>query len=574
MRAAPSLRPRSAVLHGLGGVGGALPPVPRARPGSSQSSLRRVRGGGGGLGPTLGLGRSKSALGGRRGRGSGINHAGAGSAGTLLHHHQFSSSSSSGGGGATAANSGRSLEANLASSFSTLGGKPGQLRVARVGHTTIQHAAGSTGSTGSTGNLAASAAQLQAATSSRLGNHADHAAAAAQIRPSDTPSAHTDTHSDEEEDRLSTTNSARGTPSSSALQDTPALLPATALAAALLSENGAANHAAAGAATAATSSSSDEPVSNGTLATSASVNGSLGRNDNANNRQSYNYNQPRPRRSASVGSFRHPQSTANRLSRRRPPSAGSVGGHNPAYRLDASTAAFAANNKAANARRPNTAPDRDPGGTAPGHQLSPNKDDLRRENSMLRVQMERMRMQSFKKIRGGKRFVSGGGFRAARNHEDNNVGGNVRAASRNASHNNEIQHLKNQIRQLTADKQRLEQELAEANMRLNRCIQNQKTLFNQVKAVELERDRLQETINQRERLITDQVRVVSLCMSLEALAYRISTLIHLSFPFPDDDRHNDWRRKSPSWSSPSGGSARSPRRFAACVPNWQSWPPV
>ena len=139
----------------------------------------------------------------------------------------------------------------------------------------------------------------------------------------------------------------------------------------------------------------------------------------------------------------------------------------------------------ANYRRPNTAPDRSqqmqqqPQQQQPQQEegnasTSPNKDDLRRENNLLRVQVERMRAQSFNAVRGGKRFVSGGGFRAARN-TDNNLGGNVRSSKRG------LEHLRNQVRQLTSDKQHLSQQLADANMRLNRCIQNQKALFNQVK---------------------------------------------------------------------------------------------
>ena len=163
--------------------------------------------------------------------------------------------------------------------------------------------------------------------------------------------------------------------------------------------------------------------------------------------------------------------------------AGLSGSQNPMFRMDATSTnlragALAHQNGAANRRRPNTAPDRkqqmqqqqQDGGTA-----SPNKDDLRRENNLLRVQVERMRAQSFNAVRGGKRFVSGGGFRAARNTGNTDLGGNVRSSKRG------LEHLRNQVRQLTSDKQHLAQQLADANMRLNRCIQNQKALFNQVK---------------------------------------------------------------------------------------------
>jgi hypothetical protein len=173
---------------------------------------------------------------------------------------------------------------------------------------------------------------------------------------------------------------------------------------------------------------------------------------------------------------------------------------------------FAMSNTRANSRRPGTAPERKHGGGG-GRNLGSgigvignagrggeraSHEDMVRENSALRQQLERMRLESFNKIRGGKRFVSGGGFRASRNIEDPSVGRNQK------NNSGEIQHLKNTIRQLQAEKQNLVSELSDANMRLNRCIQNQKQLFQQVKSIETERDRLAETIGVRERLIADQ----------------------------------------------------------------------
>ena len=128
------------------------------------------------------------------------------------------------------------------------------------------------------------------------------------------------------------------------------------------------------------------------------------------------------------------------------------------------------------------------------------EDEIRNENSKLRQQMEKMRMESFHKIRSGKRFSSGGGFRVSKNRATTPVEG----TKNKNKYLNEIQHLKNTIRTLTSDKQNVESELADANMRLNRCIQNQKNLFHQVKTIENDRDRLKETINVRERLISDQ----------------------------------------------------------------------
>jgi hypothetical protein len=169
---------------------------------------------------------------------------------------------------------------------------------------------------------------------------------------------------------------------------------------------------------------------------------------------------------------------------------------------------FAKSNMQANHRRPGTAPEKlhrsqnvmlmgDMNG---GSNIANMTDDeVRLENVKLRQQMEKMRMESFNKIRSGKRFSSGGGFRVSNrpptaDHSNKNKN----------KYLSEIQHLKNTIRTLTNDKQAVESELADSNIRLNRCIQNQKNLFNQVKTIELERDRLKETINVRERLISDQ----------------------------------------------------------------------
>jgi hypothetical protein len=105
-----------------------------------------------------------------------------------------------------------------------------------------------------------------------------------------------------------------------------------------------------------------------------------------------------------------------------------------------------------NNRRPNTAP------TAP----SPTKDetkDLKRENARLHQEMASMRDSFFRKMRGGKRFVSGGGFR---------TGGFPQHEQSDRKKNDSEKNLKSTIRALHAERKRLEEELSNAKLQIRR----------------------------------------------------------------------------------------------------------
>lgn len=148
-----------------------------------------------------------------------------------------------------------------------------------------------------------------------------------------------------------------------------------------------------------------------------------------------------------------------------------------------------------NSRRPNTAPT-----------VSPNtkqNEDLTRENARLHEEMASMRDSLFRKMRGGKRFVSGGGFRTGGTpqHERND--------NKQSGQKNENKHLRNKILQLQNEKHRVEQSLAETNLKLKRLSEQVRVCQSSAKSSDELVIKLREIIKDREKTISIHDTIVS-----------------------------------------------------------------
>ena len=476
-----SLRPRSALLHGQSSHTSQSSLVPLPRPGSSQT-LRRNR-------------TSRSKLGRRQNPGK--------------KNFRFQQSNSNKHNNNNNNKPARSLEANLSNAFKSSSNTNTNHPLIQARNTCTKPTASSTtlkqsllssttnneppskyngNGTISTTNFPQMSQPFDTVPTTDSGNTTERSSDSEEDRNAASSSEDTDINNINNTAVVLISSSASA-PALSVMNDHTALmLPATA---ALLSNN---NTFTASTTTATPVVASSTLGASTIMTTATSQVGTTAIIPNNNNN---NNNGPQSIRSTSRNLSRPmtTQSNSNRRQRKRVPLSNTNqfqfnSGINPQH--------FAISNLQANNRRPGTAPERNPVGITIGNgNQNMSEEDTRRENARLRQQLERMRLESFNKIRGGKRFVSGGGFRAARNNDEPDN----RKNNRNAS---EIQHLKHTIRQLQTEKQNFVSELADGNMRLNRCISNQKTLFNQVKTVEMERDRMQETISVRERLISDQ----------------------------------------------------------------------
>ena len=470
-----------------------LPPVPRGiadRPGSSQSSTIRQKSSASAsrmntsIGPFARkkvnggpLGRSKSAMGRKRGSVSNVNVLNSLSRGGGLRVMAQSKSMSKGYTGMAATRSSERLSRSASNgSVQTLPSSAAQMQLATFSRLS-DHLLSNDGRSGRKTQEGNSVNKLGV-----IGGDGLIASAMSSARSSAAESVST-SHSDEEEDRMLThKNNVKDDINSrhdsevftSGIDlaqhmgisggDAKNLLPATSLATLLLGEN----------------SLSDLTPSCSNAASSESE-GDCGSDDG--NSTARALSQPQPQNSHTQdlhkSKIRRSITSVRRGASSRPTTSHAAvsGSRNPMFRMDTtsslSTGSFAQHNRNANNRRPNTAPQNN--NSNQQNNASPSKEDLRRDNQILRAQVERMRSQSLNAVRGGKRFVSGGGFRASRNTDQNNLGGNVRSSKRG------LEHLRNQVRQLTSEKQDLAQKLADTNMRLNRCIQNQKALYNQVK---------------------------------------------------------------------------------------------
>ena len=136
-----------------------------------------------------------------------------------------------------------------------------------------------------------------------------------------------------------------------------------------------------------------------------------------------------------------------------------------------------------NNRRPNTAP------TAPSPTKDENK-DLKRENARLHQEMASMRDSFFRKMRGGKRFVSGGGFRTGGfpQHEQKS----------DRKKNDNEKNLKSTIRALHAERKRLEEELSNAKLQIRRLNEQVRICQANVKNSDGEVKRLLEILKLKE----------------------------------------------------------------------------
>ena len=131
-----------------------------------------------------------------------------------------------------------------------------------------------------------------------------------------------------------------------------------------------------------------------------------------------------------------------------------------------------------NSRRPNTAP------TAPSPTKDENK-DLRMENARLHQEMASMRDSFFRKMRGGKRFVSGGGFR---------TGGFPQNDPSEKKKNGQEKKFKKHNQSSSCRKKRLEEELSNAKLQIRRLNEQVRICQSSTKKLDDEVKRLTEII--------------------------------------------------------------------------------
>jgi DNA repair exonuclease SbcCD ATPase subunit len=160
-----------------------------------------------------------------------------------------------------------------------------------------------------------------------------------------------------------------------------------------------------------------------------------------------------------------------------------------------------------NSRRPNTAP------TAPVSPTIQQKHaDLTKENERLHQEMASMRDSFFRKMRGGKRFVSGGGFRTG-NHPQHDTD----RMQKNRSTGND-KNLKNAIRQLQNDKRRLQESLDDAQLQLRRLSEQVRVCKASAKSSDDMVKKLKEVIKEKEETIKAQdSNLIEMCKKYEAL---------------------------------------------------------
>eukprot|EP00949_MAST-11_sp_MAST-11-sp1_P000169 g169.t1 len=196
---------------------------------------------------------------------------------------------------------------------------------------------------------------------------------------------------------------------------------------------------------------------------------------------------PSPVTRGTIG-MRDRQRLPSTKSYRRPPSAG----------VSASAAARIAQQEAA-ARRPTTAP-------APS---SPTKGEkiLKAENLRLQSEIQKMRSDIFQKIRGGKRFVSGGGFRVAggRPFDDRDSG---RKGGKKEKKMEVSKNLRNAIRQLNIEKRAADQQAADLRLQISRIMQQMRAQQQELNNTKEELAKATDTQHLREKAIAELRKVV------------------------------------------------------------------